>query len=53
MVSYFQVGFDPLKVLRKRNKALRKIRKQLREGELLITDVCIFSEYSEHTQTLV
>ncbi|XP_067111103.1 chloride anion exchanger-like [Osmerus mordax] len=32
------VGFNPLKVLRKRNKALRKIRKQLRGGELLITD---------------
>ncbi|XP_051482117.1 chloride anion exchanger [Apus apus] len=31
------VGFNPLRVLRKRNKALRKIRKMLRKGELQVT----------------
>ncbi|RXN21245.1 chloride anion exchanger-like protein [Labeo rohita] len=32
------VGFSPLKVLKKRNKALQKIRKMLRNGELEISD---------------
>ncbi|KAG7454535.1 hypothetical protein MATL_G00260850 [Megalops atlanticus] len=32
------VGFNPLRVLRKRNKALRKIRKLLQQGELQITE---------------
>ncbi|XP_043092916.1 solute carrier family 26 member 3, tandem duplicate 2 [Puntigrus tetrazona] len=32
------VGFSPLKVLKKRNKALRKIRKMLCNGELEISD---------------
>ncbi|XP_067283007.1 solute carrier family 26 member 3 [Pseudorasbora parva] len=32
------VGFSPLRVLKKRNKALRKIRKMLRNGELEVTD---------------
>ncbi|XP_028811109.1 chloride anion exchanger-like [Denticeps clupeoides] len=32
------VGFNPLRVLRKRNKALRKIRKMLKKGELRITE---------------
>uniref|UniRef100_A0A8C3DZG4 Solute carrier family 26 member 3 n=1 Tax=Corvus moneduloides TaxID=1196302 RepID=A0A8C3DZG4_CORMO len=31
------VGFNPLRVLRKRNKALRKIRKMLKKGELRVT----------------
>ncbi|XP_076153648.1 chloride anion exchanger-like [Alosa pseudoharengus] len=31
------VGFSPLRVLRKRNKALRKIRKMLKKGSLLVT----------------
>ncbi|MBN3313845.1 S26A3 protein, partial [Atractosteus spatula] len=31
------VGFNPLRVLRKRNKALRKIKKLLSKGELQIT----------------
>ncbi|XP_065597002.1 chloride anion exchanger [Cyrtonyx montezumae] len=31
------VGFNPLRVLRKRNKALRKIRKMLKKGELQVT----------------
>ncbi|NXC47406.1 S26A3 protein, partial [Penelope pileata] len=33
------VGFNPLRVLRKRNKALRKIRKMLKKGELQVTPV--------------
>uniref|UniRef100_A0A8C7DU05 Solute carrier family 26 member 3 n=1 Tax=Oncorhynchus kisutch TaxID=8019 RepID=A0A8C7DU05_ONCKI len=33
----FQVGFNPLRVLRKRNKALRTIRKLLKKGELQMT----------------
>uniref|UniRef100_A0A8B9HFG0 Chloride anion exchanger-like n=1 Tax=Astyanax mexicanus TaxID=7994 RepID=A0A8B9HFG0_ASTMX len=32
-----QVGFSPLRVLRKRNKALRKIRKMLKNGDLQMT----------------
>ncbi|XP_064198750.1 solute carrier family 26 member 3, tandem duplicate 2 [Anguilla rostrata] len=32
------VGFNPLRVLRKRNKALRKIKKLLKSGELQMTD---------------
>ncbi|XP_066561037.1 chloride anion exchanger [Amia ocellicauda] len=31
------VGFNPLRILRKRNKALRKIKKLLKNGELQIT----------------
>uniref|UniRef100_A0A8B9VRK2 Solute carrier family 26 member 3 n=1 Tax=Anas zonorhyncha TaxID=75864 RepID=A0A8B9VRK2_9AVES len=31
------VGFNPLRILRKRNKALRKIRKMLKKGELQVT----------------
>nr|XP_056703745.1 chloride anion exchanger [Euleptes europaea] len=31
------VGFNPLRVLRKRNKALRKIRRMLKKGELQVT----------------
>ncbi|XP_041112241.1 chloride anion exchanger-like [Polyodon spathula] len=31
------VGFNPMRVLRKRNKALRKIKKLLKKGELQIT----------------
>uniref|UniRef100_A0A673YSR0 STAS domain-containing protein n=1 Tax=Salmo trutta TaxID=8032 RepID=A0A673YSR0_SALTR len=33
------VGFNPLRVLRKRNKALRTIRKLLKKGELQMTSV--------------
>ncbi|KAJ8381631.1 hypothetical protein SKAU_G00024090 [Synaphobranchus kaupii] len=36
LVEY--VGFNPLRVLRKRNKALRKIKKLLKNGQLEITD---------------
>lgn len=39
-VLLLQVGFSPLRVLRKRNKALRKIRKMLKKGELQVTPVC-------------
>ncbi|KFV16363.1 Chloride anion exchanger, partial [Tauraco erythrolophus] len=35
------VGFNPMRVLRKRNKALRKIRKMLKKGELQVTPVCL------------
>ncbi|XP_069485254.1 chloride anion exchanger-like [Ambystoma mexicanum] len=31
------VGFNPVRILRKRNKALRKIRKLLKKGELRLT----------------
>ncbi|XP_072418538.1 chloride anion exchanger-like [Chiloscyllium punctatum] len=31
------IGFNPLRILRKRNKALKKIKKMLRKGELVIT----------------
>ncbi|XP_063073943.1 solute carrier family 26 member 3, tandem duplicate 2 [Engraulis encrasicolus] len=31
------VGFNPLRILRKRNKALRKIKKLLKKGELQVT----------------
>lgn len=34
-----QVGFNPLRVLRKRNKALRKIKKLIKKGELTVTTV--------------
>ncbi|XP_067915774.1 chloride anion exchanger-like [Heterodontus francisci] len=30
-------GFNPLRILRKRNKALRKIKKMLQKGELMVT----------------
>ncbi|XP_056311615.1 solute carrier family 26 member 3 [Danio aesculapii] len=33
-----EVGFNPMRVLRKRNKALRKIRKMLCNGELEVSD---------------
>ncbi|XP_075455838.1 chloride anion exchanger-like isoform X2 [Ascaphus truei] len=44
------VGFSPLRVLRKRNKALRKIRKLLDKGDLLITAkglVCMSNDYKD------
>uniref|UniRef100_A0A8C6K2G3 SLC26A/SulP transporter domain-containing protein n=1 Tax=Melopsittacus undulatus TaxID=13146 RepID=A0A8C6K2G3_MELUD len=34
------VGFNPQRILRKRNKALRKVRKMLKNGELRVTPVC-------------
>lgn len=38
----FQVGFNPLRVLRKRNKALKKIRKLKKKGLLQVTPVNFF-----------
>ncbi|MGH0150461.1 UNVERIFIED_CONTAM: hypothetical protein FKN15_053145 [Acipenser sinensis] len=35
--DYISVGFNPLRILRKRNKALRKIKKLLKKGGLQIT----------------
>ncbi|NWU95547.1 S26A3 protein, partial [Upupa epops] len=43
------VGFNPLRVLRKRNKALRKMRKMLKKGELQVTPVCLIC-VANHTQ---
>ncbi|XP_072257741.1 chloride anion exchanger-like [Pyxicephalus adspersus] len=43
-------GFNPLWILRKRNKALRKIRKLVKKGELQVTPkglVCTSYEYKE------
>uniref|UniRef100_A0A8V5FR82 STAS domain-containing protein n=1 Tax=Melopsittacus undulatus TaxID=13146 RepID=A0A8V5FR82_MELUD len=34
---FLQVGFNPQRILRKRNKALRKVRKMLKNGELRVT----------------
>uniref|UniRef100_A0A8D0HWC6 Solute carrier family 26 member 3 n=1 Tax=Sphenodon punctatus TaxID=8508 RepID=A0A8D0HWC6_SPHPU len=48
-ISFFKdkliaaVGFNPLRVLRKRNKALRKIRRMLKNGELQVTPVSVTS----------
>ncbi|XP_069485255.1 chloride anion exchanger [Ambystoma mexicanum] len=42
------VGFNPLRILRKRNKALRKIRKLLKNGDLQLTPkgiVCTSYDY--------
>ena len=39
LISSYQVGFNPLRVLRKRNKALRMIRKLLKKGDLQWTSV--------------
>ncbi|KAM4748900.1 chloride anion exchanger-like [Rhinophrynus dorsalis] len=43
-------GFNPLWVLRKRNKALRKIKKLLKKGELQVTKtglICTSSDYQD------
>ncbi|XP_060745503.1 solute carrier family 26 member 3, tandem duplicate 2 [Tachysurus vachellii] len=37
------VGFNPLRVLRKRNKALRKIKKLIKNGELIVTDKRLYA----------
>uniref|UniRef100_A0A8C3GYI7 Solute carrier family 26 member 3 n=1 Tax=Corvus moneduloides TaxID=1196302 RepID=A0A8C3GYI7_CORMO len=50
-----QVGFNPLRVLRKRNKALRKIRKMLKKGELRVTPkglVCMANPMYESDEEL-
>ncbi|NWT46198.1 S26A3 protein, partial [Chroicocephalus maculipennis] len=49
------VGFNPLRVLRKRNKALRKIRKMLKNGELQVTPkglVCMANHTHESDEEL-
>ncbi|NXT58240.1 S26A3 protein, partial [Pluvianellus socialis] len=49
------VGFDPMRVLRKRNKALRKIRKMLKNGELQVTPkglICMANHTHESEEEL-
>ncbi|NXG84620.1 S26A3 protein, partial [Stercorarius parasiticus] len=49
------VGFNPLRVLRKRNKALRKIRKMLKNGELQVTPkglICMANHTHESDEEL-
>ncbi|NXC75276.1 S26A3 protein, partial [Anhinga anhinga] len=49
------VGFNPLRVLRKRNKALRKIRKKLKKGELQVTPkglICMVNNPYESDEEL-
>ncbi|XP_025951166.2 chloride anion exchanger [Dromaius novaehollandiae] len=49
------VGFNPLRVLRKRNKALRKIRKMLKKGELQVTSkglICLANYTHESDEEL-
>ncbi|XP_028942330.1 chloride anion exchanger [Antrostomus carolinensis] len=49
------VGFNPLRVLRKRNKALRKIRKMLKKGELQVTPtglICMANHTLESDEEL-
>ncbi|NXF85114.1 S26A3 protein, partial [Eubucco bourcierii] len=49
------VGFNPLRVLRKRNKALRKIRKMLKKGELQVTPkglICMSNHTHESDEEL-
>uniref|UniRef100_A0A8C1DSY8 Solute carrier family 26 member 3, tandem duplicate 2 n=1 Tax=Cyprinus carpio carpio TaxID=630221 RepID=A0A8C1DSY8_CYPCA len=42
------VGFNPLRILRKRNKAVKKIKKMIKKGELTLTSVRIPNKcYSE------
>ncbi|KAJ6666289.1 hypothetical protein lerEdw1_000561 [Lerista edwardsae] len=49
------VDFSPLRVLRKRNKALRKIRRMLKKGELQVTPkglICTVSGVSDSDEEL-
>uniref|UniRef100_A0A8B9VL12 Solute carrier family 26 member 3 n=1 Tax=Anas zonorhyncha TaxID=75864 RepID=A0A8B9VL12_9AVES len=49
------VGFNPLRILRKRNKALRKIRKMLKKGELQVTPkgfICMANQTHESDEEL-
>ncbi|XP_048357727.1 chloride anion exchanger [Sphaerodactylus townsendi] len=49
------VGFNPLRVLRKRNKALRKIRRMLKKGELQVTPkgfICTVSTLNDSEEEL-
>ena len=47
-----QVGFNPLRVLRKRNKAVRMIRKLLKKGDLQWTSVSNGFDLSDNNNTL-
>uniref|UniRef100_A0A8D0HU92 Solute carrier family 26 member 3 n=1 Tax=Sphenodon punctatus TaxID=8508 RepID=A0A8D0HU92_SPHPU len=60
-ISFFKdkliaaVGFNPLRVLRKRNKALRKIRRMLKNGELQVTPkglICTVNGMSDSDEEL-
>nr|XP_008109798.1 PREDICTED: chloride anion exchanger [Anolis carolinensis] len=49
------VGFKPLRVLRKRNKALRKIRRMLKKGELQVTPkgfICTVNSVNDSDEEL-
>ncbi|XP_010121608.1 PREDICTED: chloride anion exchanger [Chlamydotis macqueenii] len=49
------VGFNPQRILRKRNKALRKIRKMLKKGELQVTPkgmICVVNHTQESDEEL-
>lgn len=39
----FQVGFNPLKILKKRNKALRKVKNLLKKSNSDITEVRFYT----------
>ncbi|XP_061323423.1 chloride anion exchanger isoform X1 [Pezoporus flaviventris] len=49
------VGFNPQRILRKRNKALRKVRKMLKKGELQVTPkglICMANHTHESDEEL-
>uniref|UniRef100_A0A672QJ38 Chloride anion exchanger-like n=1 Tax=Sinocyclocheilus grahami TaxID=75366 RepID=A0A672QJ38_SINGR len=46
------VGFNPLRILRKRNKAVKKIKKMIKKGELTLTSVCLESEEEGNMEDL-
>uniref|UniRef100_A0A671L8E6 Chloride anion exchanger-like n=1 Tax=Sinocyclocheilus anshuiensis TaxID=1608454 RepID=A0A671L8E6_9TELE len=41
------VGFNPLRILRKRNKAVKKIKKMIKKGELTLTSVHFYQNNME------
>lgn len=38
--KFLQVGFDAVRVFKKRNKALKKIHKLIKKGKLQATEAC-------------
>uniref|UniRef100_A0A673LF41 Chloride anion exchanger-like n=1 Tax=Sinocyclocheilus rhinocerous TaxID=307959 RepID=A0A673LF41_9TELE len=47
------VGFNPLRILRKRNKAVKKIKKMIKKGELTLTSVRLPNKcYSEEESNM-
>uniref|UniRef100_A0A8C1ZW05 Solute carrier family 26 member 3, tandem duplicate 2 n=1 Tax=Cyprinus carpio TaxID=7962 RepID=A0A8C1ZW05_CYPCA len=46
------VGFNPLRILRKRNKAVKKIKKMIKKGELTLTSVRLESEDESNMEDL-